>query len=369
MQYRKFGRLTWQVSALGFGLENLQQYEAETVEILRYAIDNGVNFIDAGSPLTLKNNGRILSKALANGYRQKIKLAATLPALKINASADFDRCLDELQKLLDSNIDFLTLGGLNRFTWSKLEELKISRNIDKAIAEKKIEHIGFFFHDQYHFLHDVVESYDNWTFCQFQYSFMDIDHHPGVSGLTYAADKALAVVVLKPLLGGRLTKNIPASVAQIWSKAEPRRSPAEWGLRWILNHSEVSTVVCDMSSLEQVKENIALANNANAGDFTVPEELVISQVRDDYRALKPFPCTACRGCMPCEMGIDAPRIFEIYNDAVMYNDAATGRAIYQLEHHNIDACNECGTCAGKCGMSFPIPEWLKKARELLVKND
>ncbi len=370
MQYRKFGRLGWQVSALGLGLENLPQSETEAVKIIRYAIDNGVNFIDAGSTITLKNNAQILSKALTKGYHQKIKLAATLSSVKVNTSADFDRCLDELLKLLDADgVDFLILGGLNRFTWPKLEDLHITRNVEKALVDKRIKHIGFFFHDQYQFLREIVEAYDNWTLCQFQYSFMDIDHHPGVSGLTYAADKGLAVVVSKPLLGGRLTKNIPESVMKIWSQAEPGRSPAEWGLRWVWNHSEVSTVVCDMSSLEQVKENIALADKAKAGEFTVPEELVISRVRDAYRALKPFPCTACRGCMPCPLGIDAPRIFEIYNDAMMYNDATTGRTIYRLENHNVDVCNECGTCAGKCGMGFPIPEWLKKASELLTKKE
>jgi predicted aldo/keto reductase-like oxidoreductase len=365
MQYRKFGRLNWRVAALGSGLENLPQDEAEAVKVLRYAIDNGVNLIDAGSPLTL-NNTPILQKALANGYRQKIKLAATLPATKINASADFDRYLDELQKLLDSNVDFLTLGGLNRFTWPKLNELKIAHNLDKAIAEKKIGHIGFFFHDQYQFLRDVVEAYDNWTFCQFQYSFMDIDHHPGVSGLTYVADKGLAVVVSKPLLGGRLTKNIPASVAPIWSQAEPKRSPAEWGLRWVLNHGEVVTVVCDMTSLEQVKENIALADNAKAGDFTVPEELVISRVRDAYRALKPFPCTACRGCMPCPQNIDVPRIFELYNDAIMYGDIEIPQSIYRDEEHCIDNCNECGLCAKTCGRRIVITDWLRTAHKLLA---
>lgn len=370
MQYRKFGRLNWQVSALGFGLDNLPQDKDEAVKILRYAIDSGVNFIDVGSTSTLKNNATILVKALVDGYRKKVKLAATLPSTEIHQTGDFDRLLDEILKIVGRDgVDFLTLGGLNRFTWTKLGELKIINHLEKAIAEKKIGYTGFFFHDQYQFLRDIIAAYDSWSFCQFQYSFMDIDHHPGVSGLTYAADKGLAVIVSKPLLGGRLTKNIPASVAQTWSQTEPLRSPAEWGLRWVWNHSEVSTIVCDMSTLEQVKENIALADNAKAGDFTVPDELTISRVRDAYRALKPFPCTACCGCMPCPLGIDAPRIFEIYNDAVMYNDAATGRAIYRLEQHHIESCNECGICAGKCGMSFPIPEWLKKARELLAKKD
>jgi predicted aldo/keto reductase-like oxidoreductase len=372
MKYRKFGRLDWRVSTLGFGLECLPSNEAEAVKILRYAIDGGVNFINAGSLPVSKDNQalpQLLQEALKAGYRQKIKIAVTLPSDKINTPDDFDRELDALLKRLDlKSVDFLTLGGLNRYSWPKLEGLGTLKRAEAAIKDKRIGHIGFFFHDQYQFLRNIIEAYDNWAFCQFQYSYMDIDHHPGVSGLTYAAENGLGVVIVKPLLGGRLTKEPPESVAKIWSAAEPKRSPAEWGLRWAWNHADISSVVVDMSDMAQVKANLTLADKVEADSFSVPEELVISRVREAYRERKALPCTACRGCMPCGQGIDVPRIFEIYNDAVMYDDAATARSIYRLEHHNIDNCNECGACAAACGFQFPIPDWLKKARETLVGN-
>ena len=366
MQYRKFGKMNWQVSALGFGLENLPADEDTAQNMLRCAIDGGVNFIDAGSLALLKRNASLLAKALSEGYRKKAKVTATIPAASINTAADFERQLDDLLKL--QSIDFLVLGGLNRYTWPRLEELRITHLAEKSIAEKKISHIGFFFHDEYQFLREIIAAYDNWTLAQFQYSFMDVDHHPGVTGLAYAADKGLAVVVTKPLRDGRLTKEIPKNVAKIWSEAEPTRSPAEWGLRWVWNHGEVATVVCDMSSLDQVKENIALAGAVKAGSFTVPEELVISRVRDAYRSLKPIPCTACRGCMPCPQDIDVPGIFEIYNDAIMYSDIAKAREIYRLEKHQLDNCNECKICENRCGMKIPLTDWLKKARELLAEK-
>jgi predicted aldo/keto reductase-like oxidoreductase len=381
MKYRRFGRLDWKVSALGFGLAQLPSAdkdpphidEAESVKMLRYAIDRGVNFLDAGSPLVFKSNQHLfhlLQEALKDDYRQKIKIAATVPSFKINAPADFDRYLEDLLKWLhEDSIDFLLLGGLNRDSWPRLEGMDILSRVETAIADKRISHIGFFFHDQYQFLRNIIEAYDNWALCQFHYSYMDVDHHPGVSGLKYAGDNGLGVVVAKPLMGGRLTGKPPETVAQIWSSAEPKRTPAEWGLRWVWNDPEVSTAVVDMSSLEQVRANIALVENAKTGSFTVPEELVISRVIDAYRELKPIPCTACRGCMPCGQGIDAPRIFEIYNDAIMYNDTGTAKSIYRLEHHNIDSCNECGTCANACGKRIPIPEWLKIARKLLAEKD
>jgi predicted aldo/keto reductase-like oxidoreductase len=370
VKFRKFGRLDWKASVLGFGLENLPlANEEECIKMLRCAIENGVNYIDTGSPFVYKNNerlSRVLREALQGGYRGKIKIAAGIPAAAVSSADDIDKYLDKLFTWLQVDIlDFFYLGGLNRFTWPKIAHKGILKRAERAMAAKKFSYLGFFFHDQYQFLRDIITAYDNWTFCQFQYSFMDIDHHPGSSGLKYAADNSLAVVISKPLLGGRLIKNIPETVSKIWAEAGPQRTPAEWALRWTWNHPEAATVVCDMSTMEQLKENITLADKARADSFTVPEELVISRVRDAYRALKPIPCTACRGCMPCPQDIDVPRIFEIYNDALMYGDTAAARAIYLLERHSLESCNECESCAAACGKSIPIPDWLKKARKLL----
>jgi uncharacterized protein len=375
MQYRKFGKLDWQVSALALGageLSHLQQDDA--VKVVRTAIDSGVNFINLGWPLadkTIEAFSGTLSKALSGGYRQKVKITVTIPPTSLNAAPDFDRRLEEILKWLRADsVDFLLLGVLNRFTWPRLQKMDALNSLDNALAEKKIAYAGFFFHDQYQFLRDVILAYDNWSLAQFQYSFMDIDHHPGYGGIKFAADKGLAVVASHPLMAGQLVKNIPETVAKIWSGAEPKRSPADWALRWVWNHPEISTVVCDMDSIAQVKENATLADSALPDSFGVPEELVVSRAREAYFALKPIPCTACRGCMPsqgiCPQGIDVPRVFEIYNDAHMYGDILSARSTFKAEHHDLGACNECGVCV--CGKQIPISHWLKKAKALLAEN-
>jgi len=194
---------------------------------------------------------------------------------------------------------------------------------------------------------------------------MDIDHHPGTGGIKYAAEKGLAVAVTTPLKGGRLTQKIPGTVAGIWGSDTLKRSPAAWGLRWVWNLPEISTVVVDMSAIGQLKENVALADGAGLDSLTVPEELLVNKARDAYFTLKPIPCTACRGCMPCPQDIDVPRIFELYNDAIIYSDNNIPRSLYRDEGHCIQDCNECGSCVKACGRHIPITDWLKKARRLL----
>jgi predicted aldo/keto reductase-like oxidoreductase len=195
---------------------------------------------------------------------------------------------------------------------------------------------------------------------------MDADYQPGVSGLKYAADKGLAVIAAEPLRGGRLTQKPPPSVAKVWATASQRRPLAEWGLRWVWNHSEVATAVSDMSTVEQVKENITLAEKVRVDNLTIADEVLISRVRDAYRKLKPIPCTTCHGCMPCPQGINVPRLFELYNDAIMFGDMETARDIYQWEGHDIDSCDQCRLCV--CGRGIPILDWLRKLLEVLTRK-
>jgi predicted aldo/keto reductase-like oxidoreductase len=330
--------------------------------MLRYVIDHGVNYLDLGCPYNLERQERLTSVvagALDDGYRGKVKITAGLPSLLISSLADLDRYLEKLLKWLKvDSIDFFVLGDLNRETWPRWQELGALTWAEKAMGRGLIGHLGFSFHDYFQALRTIVNDYDGWALAQFQYSYMDADYQPGVSGLKYAAEKGLAVVAAEPLRGGRLTKEPPPSVAEIWATAPKKRPLAEWGLRWVWSHAEVATVVSDMSTLEQVKENVALADVAKADNLTIAEEVLISRVRDAYRKLRPIPCTACRGCMPCPLGIDVPRLFELYNDAVIYDDMETARAIYRREKHDITSCNECGVCV--CGRKIPILDWLLK---------
>jgi predicted aldo/keto reductase-like oxidoreductase len=338
--------------------------------MVHYAIDNGVNYLDIDYPYDdgqREDLYRCISRALKNGYREKIKLTTSLPCILIKSATDFQVFLETALKLLGiEKIDFFLIGGINRQNWPKLPVKELLQTSETAVVNGQLGHLGFSFHDDFQTLRTVLDAYDSWSLCQFQYSFMDVDHHPGMGGLKLAAEKGLAVVVSEPLKRGRLTRNIPAPVAELWSKATPGCSPTEWGLLWVWNHPEVSTVVVDMSTMEQIKADIELADRAKADSFSVNDELLINQVRDVYRNLRPISCTACRGCMPCPQDVDAPRIFELYNDVIMYGDKVIPRLIFRDEGHDITRCNQCGLCVKACGRKIPIIDWLKKAEEWLV---
>jgi uncharacterized protein len=372
MQYRKFGNLDWEVSVLGLGSLRLPGEKAETAKIIHYLIEKGVNYLDLGLPLDPVQHElavRDTGQALKNGYRQKVRLALNVSAHSVSGSRDFERYLESHLKWLDTDrVDFLVLGGLNRETWPRWQNSGVLSWAEKAITSGKADKLGFAFHDQFQFLKDIIKAYPRWALAQFQYSFMDFDHHPGVTGLTFAAENGLAVVATEPLRGGRLTRNIPEQIAALWSSSQPQRPLYQWALNWVWNHPEICTAVVDIGSMSQAEEDVALAECAKADSLTVQEEVLVSRVRDAYRKMKAFPCTTCRSCMPCPQGIDAPRIFELYNEAVMFDEAALPRSLYCFEGHKIEACNECGTCVKLCGRRIDIPQQLKSADKLLREN-
>ena len=64
------------------------------------------------------------------------------------------------------------------------------------------------------------------------------------------------------------------------------------------------------------------AEHSQPHNLTADELALIGRVRDAYRSLSPISCTACRYCMPCPNGVDIPRVFDFYNEAMIYNVAS-----------------------------------------------
>jgi predicted aldo/keto reductase-like oxidoreductase len=375
MQYRKFGRLDWKGSALGFGCMRLPIIgedagnidEPEATRMLRYAIDHGVNYVDTAYPYHQGNSERVVGRALKDGYREKVKLATKLPCWLVEDAADFDKYLNQqLEKLQTDRIDFYLLHSLNQKRWVNVRDLGVLEWAEKAIADGRIRHLGFSFHDEYPLFKEIVDAYD-WTFCQIQYNYMDIEKQAGTKGLQYAASKGMAVVVMEPLLGGRLIPP-PEPVQQIFDSAPGKRTPADWALQWLWDQPEVSVVLSGMTAMAHVEENVASADVSGPGTLTAKELKIIGRAREKYRELGPIPCTGCGYCMPCPNGVNIPRNFDIYNAGVMYGKPHKARSSYRTwlpEKEQASACVGCRECEELCPQNIPISEWMPRVHQVL----
>lgn len=378
MKYRRFGRLEWESSALGIGAMSLPCTaeggpgtidEPEAIRLIRRGIDAGINYVDLGFPWDVAAHEpivRTVGRALGDGYRHRVRVALTIPARSIGSPEDFDSLLEtQLTWLGCEKVDFCLLGWLTRDNWPLVSAMGILDCLERAQADGLISHAGFSFHDHYQVLKSIVRAYDRWALCGVEYSFMDVKHDPGANGITYAAEQGLAVVATRPFKGGRLTKEPPEDVRQVWARSSREWSRAEWALRFVLNHPGVSVAVSDMSNTEQLLENLRVADAAEADGLTIADEITISNVRDAFRRRQQVPCPSCRPCMPCPSGIDVPRFFEIYNDAAMYDDVETATSLCAQERIRPEDCTECGICESRCAKRLPIVDWLRRGSDFL----
>ncbi len=381
MNYRRFGSLDWEVSALGFGAMRLPILEGdpakidedEAIKMIRYAIDQGVNYVDTAYPYHRGNSEFLVGKALRDGYREKVRLATKMPTWLVEEQGDFDRYLEEqLGKLGTDKIDFYLLHGLRRERWPKLVELDVFSWAEEKMEEGKIGRLGFSFHDDLDLFKEIVDAYDGWALCQIQYNYVDRDYQAGTEGLRYTADRGLAVVVMEPIKGGKLAVTPPKAVQNIWAEAERERTPAEWALQWVWNHPEVSVVLSGMSTMGQVVENVSSAGRSGPNTLT-PEELgLYERVSEAYKELGFIGCTACNYCMPCPQGVDIPAILGLYNE---YHVSGQGDEVKERywekitpESHS-ENCISCATCEEKCPQRLPIRKFMSEASRIFKREE
>jgi uncharacterized protein len=375
MLYRKFGKTNEMVSILGFGCMRLplipggdatQIDEEQSIKLVRYAIDQGVNYIDTAYPYHGTGMGSggqsepFVAKALKNGYREKVKLATKLPSWLIKTREDMDHYLNEQLKRLDTDyIDFYLVHSLNAAVWPKLKELGINEFLDQAIKDGRIKHAGFSFHDKADLFKEIVDYYD-WSFCQIQYNYLDENFQAGTEGLEYAAKKGLGITIMEPLRGGKLAGNLPEAARDVFGQADIKRTPADWALRWVWDHPEVSVVLSGMNTMDQVTENLKTASEAEASSLTGKETEIIDRVKAIYKERIKVNCTACSYCMPCPKGVNIPGCFAAYNNYHIFGEK-DGYA-WVAPAQRASNCVECGKCETHCPQGIQIRQELKNVR-------
>lgn len=378
MKYRKFGKTDFVTSALGFGCMRLPVMngdhgkidEENSINLIRYGIDNGINYIDTAYPYHNGMSEVLVGKALKDGYRGKVKLATKMPVWLMEKYEDFDKYFNEqLEKLDTEYIDLYLLHALSKERISEVVNLGVLDFLNEKVRQGKIKYVGFSFHDKLNVFKEIVDLYP-WDFCQIQYNMLDENYQAGKEGLKYAASKGLGVVIMEPLRGGLLAKTPAKEIMDVFKSCDDTKSPAQWALSWILNQPEVSVILSGMSDINQIKENINTANTVEAGSLSDKELKTIENAKQMFKGKMKVGCTACEYCMPCTVGINIPKNFSLYNFSSMYDDLET----YSNQYNSLDskvrasACIECGKCEKACPQHLSIRSLLKEVNMTLSRK-
>jgi len=381
MQYRKMPKSDDELSALGFGCMRLPAKGngtgmtssidiEESKRQIMHAIDNGVNYLDTAWPYHRGASESFLGEHILSDKetRDKVYIATKLPCFIIGKSQKFDEIFNrQLEKLKVDYIDYYLLHSLEGLTWDKMVKLGIIDWMDKVKAEGKVRHIGFSFHGRHEDFIRIVDSYD-FDFTQVQFNILDENYQAGIKGIEYASQKGLGIIVMEPLRGGSLVGKIPTEVQQIYDTAKIKRSAADWALRWIYNHPQVTLVLSGMNKIEHIDENIKVASETAANSLTDKEQQIIKEVRDKYLEILTIGCTGCAYCMPCTVGIDIPATLKNLNDYHMFSKS--GARVQQMLYagistndgkpHYASSCIECGKCEKKCPQNLEIIQALSQ---------
>lgn len=365
MKYRKFGNTGLSISALGFGAMRLPTIETEkgneideveAIKMIRHAIDEGVNYVDTAYPYHGGMSEIIVGKALKDGYREKTYLATKSPVWEIKCPEDFDRLLEkQLHKLDVESIDFYLLHALNLDRWNNIIlKYDLLSKMEEAKSAGKIKYIGFSFHDEYEAFQTMIDGYENWDFCQIQLNYINTDYQAGIKGLEYAASKGLGIIIMEPLLGGKLA-NPPEGVKAALSHV---KTPVEWSLDYLWNRPEVSLLLSGMSDMAQTTDNLTYANRSYVGMLTQEDLAMLEHAKVVYDTMALVPCTKCAYCMPCAFGLDIPKTFEAYNTTASVN-MEKAKEIYSTLEKNAQDCKSCKKCERECPQNIKISTVMK----------
>ncbi len=377
MLYRKIPKNGDELSVLGFGCMRLPQKkgspgdgkidEERAKKQILYAIDNGINYFDTAMLYHMGASELFLGRVFIDGHRDKVKLATKLPPFYVNKPGDMEHLLNaQLKKLNTDYIDYYLIHAVERNNWDKMKSFGVLEFLEKAKKDQRILNTGFSFHGDRETFKEVIDAYD-WEICQIQYNYLDEQNQAGRRGLKYAASKDIGVIIMEPLRGGNITRKIPSEAKSIWAQAENKRTPAEWALRWIWNHPEVSVVLSGMNEEAHIEENIRIANEAYPESLKENELQLITSVRKKYNELMKVGCTGCHYCMPCPSGVNIPICFETYNNAHMFGNVRSAKMQYLVflsgvagEPAGASLCEKCGECEEACPQNLSIQENLEQ---------
>jgi predicted aldo/keto reductase-like oxidoreductase len=346
------------------------------------AIDSGVNYFDTAYmyPGNEQAIGTILAKSDGGILRRdRVKIATKLPLMMVKKEEDLDKMFQtSLDRLKTDRIDYYLMHNISSYAeWERVKDLGVVAFIERIRQSGAAKHIGFSAHGNLQDFRKTVDDYP-WDFCQIQYNYLDENFQAGTEGLHYAAEKGLGIVIMEPLRGGTLIDKMPPKAKKIiddyTDERGIRRTPAEWGLRWVFNHSEVHVALSGMNEDAHVEENVSIAKDAQANSLTDGDFAMIEEVKEVFHEVIQVGCTGCAYCMPCPHGVNIPQCFALYNSQNMFGgmNYLISYAMYtgktrKTPSQSASACKKCGVCEKKCPQSIPIIDSLKDVSKKMEK--
>ena len=375
MIYKEFQDI--RLSSLGFGMmrlpggcDNPQIDEAQTAEMIDYAIRNGVNYFDTAWGYHQGNSERVAGKLLSEYPRESYYLASKFPGYDVSNFGHVEEIFEEqLKKCRTEYFDFYLLHNIYEKNIDAYLDDATYHTVSYLLEQKakgRIRHLGFSAHGEYEMMERFLATYgDKMEFCQIQLNYLDWHFQKADKKVELLNRHNIPIWIMEPLRGGRLT-TLPEDAASKLKALRPEETVTGWAFRFLQSVPGVTMVLSGMSDLTQMKENVATFSEDKPLSKEELDALV--GIADDMVQGGILPCTACRYCTSyCPQGLDIPRLLALYNEHTFTGGGFLApMAVEALpEDKRPSACVSCRSCEAVCPQQIKISEAMAAVDKLL----
>ena len=356
------------LSLLGFGTMRLPLVpgggpadidEKTTADMVRYAMDHGVNYFDTAYPYHGGMSERVIGRVLKDYDRQSFYLATKYPGHQISDSYDPAAIFEEqLQKCGVEYFDFYLLHNVYEKSIETYTDPRWGI-IDYFLEQKKngrIRHLGFSSHGGVELLESFLSRYGkDMEFCQIQLNYLDWTIQRAREKYELLEKHHIPVWVMEPVRGGKLAA-LDADSEQQLHALRPNASIASFGFRWFQGLDNVHMVLSGMSDMAQMADNVATFEHLDP--LSPAEEAILFAAADKMK--NSIPCTACRYCCDgCPQQLDIPDLLHKYNQLRTGSGSTIKMQLDAVPANKWPhACLGCGACAAVCPQKIAIPDEL-----------
>ena len=387
-----YGCMRWPTTVDAEGKTVIDQEQVN--ELVDYAIEHGVTYFDTAPVYGQGESERVTGIALSRHPRSSYTIATKLS----NQRGDFSR--EYALKMYRHSFEMLQVDYLDYYllhsvggTSGKLTSMEVLQQrffdngvLDFLLKEReagRIRNLGFSFHGDQQVFDYLLSQHDkyHWDFVQIQMNYVDWHYAHTLSAHNVNAEylygeldkRGIPVVIMEPLLGGRLA-NLPQHAADQLLARAPGATLASWAFRFCGTMPRVLTALSGMTYKEHLVDNLSTFSPLEP--LTESDLALLEKIAQDYVNFPLIPCTDCKYCMPCPYGIDIPGVFAHYNKCVnegfITDDRQSpeyrkARRAYLVSlDRNLDKlrqahhCIGCAQCVEACPQHIGIPGQMRR---------
>lgn len=367
-------------------VNNLDQVKIN--ELVDYAIAHGVTYFDTAPAYGFSevSTGIALSRHPRTSYTIATKMSNFDPS-HTTLQEGKEMFQNSLKALQVDYIDYyllhgLGMGGVQSFK-SRFVDNGLLKYLEGERKSGRIRNLGWSYHGDKETFDYLLSTDTKWDFVQIQLNYLDWDLEKSEDSSVKAqylyeelAKRNIPVVIMEPLRGGSLAK-IPDYLSSELKSRRSKDSIASWAFRFAGSLPGVLTVLSGMTYIDHLKDNLSTFSPLEP--VTDSERALLTNVSEQILKYPTVPCTGCRYCMPCPMGVNIPQVFAHYNKCVNEGNVISDKKAKNFtkarnaylrsydesvpKEAQASHCISCGKCVSHCPQRIRIPKEMARINQ------